>query len=104
MAIYAVGGNCPEGRADAQFPSRFEVKMNKREEISIYSVVSLGLEKEGPGGIKACLGHTALEDESAVSCRAPLKRAPWVGGFGDSFPRVSHNTDPIFSARTGRDL
>jgi hypothetical protein len=56
--------------------------MNKREENSIYSVVSLGLEKEG--GIKACLGHTALEDESAVSCRAPLKRAPLadrVGGF-----------------------
>jgi hypothetical protein len=90
---------------DAQFPSRFEVKMNKREENSIYSVVSLGLEKEG--GIKACLGRTALEDETAVSCRAPLKRAPLadrVGVFGDSFPRVSHNTDPIFSARTGRDL
>ena len=27
-----------------------------------------------------------------------------VGAFGDSIPGVSHNTDPIFSARTGRDL
>lgn len=74
----------PEGpeRADAQFPSRFEVKMNKREENSIYSVVSLASRRKG--GLKACLGHTALEDESAVSCRAPLERAPLadrVGGF-----------------------
>lgn len=89
--------------ADAQFPSRFEVKMNKREENSIYSVVSLGSRRKGGVDKKACLAHTALEDESAVTgCRAPLKRVPfgrsgWGGGIrGDSFPRVSHNTDPIF--------
>jgi hypothetical protein len=68
--------------ADAQFPSRFEVKMNKREENSIYSVVSLGSRERG--GIKACLGHTALEDESAVSCRATFETGPFGrsgGGF-----------------------
>ena len=58
-----------EERVDAQFPSRFEVKMNRREEKFNLLRRVLGLEKEG--GIKACLGHTALEDESAVSCRGP---------------------------------
>ena len=50
VATYAVGGNWTEerARADAQFPSMFEVKMNKREENSIYSVVSLGA-REGRG-------------------------------------------------------
>jgi hypothetical protein len=41
--------------ADAQFPSRFEVKMNKREENSIYSVVSLGSRERRGGGDKGVL-------------------------------------------------
>lgn len=48
VAIYAaVGGSCQKRGADAQFPSRFEVKNEQREENSIYSVVSSGSRRKG---------------------------------------------------------